>query len=222
LTLYFISGLGADERIFERLVLPRHFSIIHIHWIEPFQNESLADYSRRLWQQVEKREPFVLIGLSFGGIVAIEIAKLHPPLQVVLISSISNIKELPITFRAMNAVKLYRLVPSAVMKIYNPVAVWWFGARSKREKELLASFLKQVSPSYLKWSIHQILNWQQEERLPKVFHIHGTSDRIFFSRNTNADVVIPGGQHMMVHDKGKEVSEVMCLKLEELSKADGY
>ena len=71
--IYFISGLGADERIFQWLRYDG-YRPIHIHWLPPERRESVEHYAHRLAQDIKDKRP-IIVGLSFGGIVAIEIAK---------------------------------------------------------------------------------------------------------------------------------------------------
>ncbi|MEJ0082498.1 MAG: hypothetical protein WDM78_16440 [Puia sp.] len=75
MNLYFISGLGADKRIFQNLVLPEVFKIYYIDWVTVSENESMESYCRRLSSQINTLEPFSLVGLSFGGVIAIEMSK---------------------------------------------------------------------------------------------------------------------------------------------------
>src|SRR6218665_2073919 len=43
--VYFLSGLGADQRVFRKLELDKHFQVRHIEWIRPLRNESLRSYA---------------------------------------------------------------------------------------------------------------------------------------------------------------------------------
>ena len=91
--VYCISGLGADERIFCKLDIPG--STFHfIQWIQPETAEDIYAYAGRLKEQIVHDHP-VLMGVSFGGMMAIELAKIFPVDKVVLISSIKSANELP-------------------------------------------------------------------------------------------------------------------------------
>lgn len=72
--IYILNGLGADERVFQLLDFS-DFSPIFIQWIIPEQNESIENYASRLLQQIDTPNPLIL-GLSFGGMMATEISKL--------------------------------------------------------------------------------------------------------------------------------------------------
>ena len=66
MNVYFISGLGADRRAFERIQLPPQFSVHHLDWIEPRKDESLNDYAMRLGEGIDTTKPFALVGLIHG------------------------------------------------------------------------------------------------------------------------------------------------------------
>ena len=83
--IYGISGLGADKRIFDSLNLD--YPLIPVDWIEPTENESLKDYSNRLLKVIDTKSDFALLGVSFGGLVAVEISKVLKPRLTIIISS---------------------------------------------------------------------------------------------------------------------------------------
>ena len=75
--IYCISGLGADHTVFDRLDI--NGEKVCISWIPSFEWESLKDYARRLTAQVDTSEPFLLLGVSFGGMLAVEMNKFISP-----------------------------------------------------------------------------------------------------------------------------------------------
>lgn len=77
MTLYLIGGLGADERVFKYLNINVKTQIIN--WILQEPNEELKSYAKRLTEQINKNEEFAILGVSFGGIIAIEMAKFIRP-----------------------------------------------------------------------------------------------------------------------------------------------
>jgi hypothetical protein len=46
--VYFISGLGADHTVFDRLTLREDIEAHHLPWLVPKENESLGHYARRM------------------------------------------------------------------------------------------------------------------------------------------------------------------------------
>jgi hypothetical protein len=217
LTVYFISGQAADEKLFENLILPPGFNPKYIRWIEPFEKETLVSYSKRIAQQVNTLENFVLIGVSLGGIVSVELNKFLKPRLTIIISSIATAPERPPYFRLINLLKLHKIAPGGLYKWYNPFVNWYFGVRNKREKELIRLYMRSATIRYMKWSTGQVLNWKNKERPANLFHIHGTADRIFLHRFTRADIKIENGTHLMVHNKAEEISKIIAEKLNSIT-----
>ena len=90
--LYIFSGLGADEKAFQKLNLDA-YQLTHIRWIKPGVNEPIEEYAKRLLEQVITPNP-VLMGLSFGGLMAIEVSKHIDTDKIILISSVKTKKEI--------------------------------------------------------------------------------------------------------------------------------
>ncbi len=68
-----LTGMTPDPRIFERL-LPLLPSAVVVDWIPPKSNESIASYAERLSRTIINDQPTIVCGVSFGGIVACELA----------------------------------------------------------------------------------------------------------------------------------------------------
>src|SRR4051812_19762115 len=84
--LILLPGLGADERMFapQRATFPR---LEVPRWLTPQPRESLPDYARRMAAGIDPSEPLFLGGSSFGGMVALEMARHVRPRAVFLIGS---------------------------------------------------------------------------------------------------------------------------------------
>ncbi len=213
MTLYFISGLGADERVFQKLVLPQEWNLKYIQWIAATPSETLSSYSKRISAGIDTSDEFVLIGLSFGGIIAVELSKLMKPKLTVLISSISTKNELPRLLSIIAQLKLDVLTPASWYKAPNSFLYWFFGARASEEKRLLRQNIAQTPAPFIKWAIHEIINWKNEARPFPLVHIHGTRDHLFPCYRTRADIKIKGGGHLMVHDRAAEMSRILTEKI---------
>ncbi|RLJ74705.1 alpha/beta hydrolase [Pedobacter alluvionis] len=207
---YFISGLGADKRIFSKLKLNKEINIIHIDWITPNKNESLASYAERLSSAIDLSQPFALVGVSFGGMIAVEIAKLLKPATVLIISSTMLSMHLPALYRFLGKLGLLKLIPAKFLKSSNKLTQnYYFGTRSGSEKALLSKIIKDTDPYFLKWAIGSILNWENKIKPERIFHIHGTNDKILYSRKATPDFVIENGTHFMVYQNAKEISGII-------------
>ncbi len=205
--IYILSGLGADERVFQQLDFGEH-QVTFIQWIEPLKGESIAAYARRLLEQVKHENP-VLLGLSFGGMMAIELSKLIPCEQLILLSSAKTRQEIPFYFRWIGKLRLYKLVPVSLLKWPNRFSDWIFGAKTPLERRLLKIILEETSANYLRWSIHQVLNWENRHIPDKITHIHGTKDYILPIRFVRCNIRVQDGRHFMVLSRAGEISEIL-------------
>src|SRR6187402_1248228 len=106
-TIYCISGLGADERAFSRLKV-EGYRIRCLPWLTPEPGESINAYATRMRAEIIEENP-ILCGLSFGGMMSIEISKQIPVEKLILISSIKSVKELPRWMKTCGFLRLNRL-----------------------------------------------------------------------------------------------------------------
>jgi pimeloyl-ACP methyl ester carboxylesterase len=209
MTLYLISGLGVDRRLLSRLKFGPGIKVIHLDWITPEKGETLAEYALRLAEGIDTGELFAIAGVSFGGMIAAEIAKKYNPQAVILLSSSAARGELPLLFKIAGALRLNKLFPPQLIKIINPLTYWLFDAHTKEEKRLLKDILLDTSSSFVYWAMNSILHWQNEEIPVNLFHIHGRKDKILPIRYVKADIEIAEAGHLMVYSHGQEVSKAI-------------
>ncbi|MFT3747602.1 MAG: alpha/beta hydrolase [Agriterribacter sp.] len=214
-TVYCICGLGADERIFSKLTWQPDTDVHYIQWLVPEKDEGLETYAKRMAAQITCTGDFTLIGVSFGGIMAIEITRIMPVKKLILISSIETHHQLPTWMKLCGKLRLYRLIPTGVLhdirplKLFEPIENYFLGSYTQDQKVLAREFRKNVNPYYLKWSIRQILHWKNERVIKNFYHIHGTADRIFPIKKIKPTHSIEAGRHFMLYHKPEEVSEVL-------------
>ena len=205
--LYLIGGLGADERVFNDLKL--NCETKSIKWIEPLRNESLSSYATRLVSQINQNEKFGILGVSFGGIVAIELANICKPEVLILVSSIETDDQLPLKYLDFLKIALLKLIPEAFIKPPHFVLVYLFGAKNKK---LLYQIINDTNPKFIKWALLQIVTWKNQSNQFKPFRIHGSNDKLI-PLNGQA-IQIENGGHFMIVDKAAEISEVINEYLE--------
>lgn len=210
MNVYFISGLGADKRAFGKIKLPEHCTPFYIDWLVPLNNESLSSYSKRMGATINLEKPFVLVGLSFGGIIVSELLKEIVPSKAIVVSSITSKGQIPWYFKLLKALQVHKVFPYGIFKRTNWLVYWFFGVRTVEEKRLLDQIFNDTETNFLRWSINEILNWSNSKRLPGIIHIHGDNDHLFPLRNVNADIVIKDGGHFMVYTKSEELSACLA------------
>ena len=205
--IYCISGLGADERAFSKLKL-QGYQLVHLPWLLPVRDETIGQYAKRMSENIPDENP-VLMGLSFGGIMSIEIAKHVPTEKVILISSVKSSNEIPTWMKLAGKLKLNRVMPMRPYKIFEPLQNYNLGAKSPEEKEMANAFRKNVSQQYLDWAINQVLNWKNNWTPASLYHIHGNADKLFPIKRINTNFIVNNAGHLMVMNKAKEVSQFL-------------
>lgn len=203
---YLIPGLGADERVFQFLRLTGKVHILR--WLPPqHRSETLPHYAARLAAGVPEKQPCCLVGVSFGGVLALEIAQLRSLVRVVLISSFTGPKELPWLGRMARATGLHHLVPPQLLPRLPRVAQWFFGVQNGREYQLLRQILRDTDPHFTRWAIARLLNWPGRP-VPPAIRIHGTEDRLLPAGATYSQHRLVGG-HLIIISQAREISRIL-------------
>jgi len=208
LKVYFISGLGADRRAFYKIKLPAGYEPVYLDWIAPLQNENFSDYAKRFSALIKPGEDFILIGLSFGGMLASEIAKIVFPKRLIIISSLSCYKELPWYFKLAGKLGLHKIISPALYKQVTLVNRF-MGVGNKEMKGIVYDYVKRTDPEFIRWSLNEILNWRQRDKFPGLVHIHGSNDHLLPCRYVKADYIVQKGGHLMVMNKAGEVNSIL-------------
>ena len=173
----------------------------------PEKKETIEQYAKRILVQIKDECP-ILIGLSFGGMMAIEVAKLINCKQVILISSAKTKQEIPRYYRQAGTFLLHRLLPLWALQSANRLTYWMFGAETEIERNILKNILDDTDPAFLKWAIDKIVRWNNTTVPECITHIHGNTDRILPLKFVHADIVITDGGHFMVLNKADQISKL--------------
>ncbi|HEY0262676.1 MAG TPA: alpha/beta hydrolase [Chitinophagales bacterium] len=201
------SGLGADKRVFREIDFSG-FDVTFIEWIEPQNNENLTSYAKRLANQITSDKP-ILIGLSFGGIVATEIAKIIDTEKIILIASAQTKHNIPFYYRIAGKLRLHKLLPTTLLKHPNIFLYRVFGVNTEKDKLLLSEILCDTNPKFLTWAIDKIITWNNEEKLNNVKQIHGTADKLLPIKYADYDVKVSGGGHFMTISQADELTRII-------------
>ncbi|ADQ81862.1 alpha/beta hydrolase [Riemerella anatipestifer] len=209
--IYIFSGLGADKRAFEKIDFS-NYDYEFIDWIEPKDRESLEDYAFRISEKIITEKP-VLIGLSFGGIVATEVAKHIAIEKVILIASAKTKFEIPKLYRWFGKLKIDRLISERFLRYPNVLLYWVFGVENNSDKILLSEIIKDTNPKFLKWAIREILHWRNVQVGDNTIHIHGTKDRILPYRNIDSPIKVNNGGHFMIINKSELLTQILKVEI---------
>ncbi len=205
--VYFVSGLSTNEKVFSHIKLPKTFEKKFISWKLPHPGESLSSYSRRMAEEINRKEVFILIGLSFGGVIVQEMNQFVSPEQTIIISSIKSRSEMPVLFRFAARTKLYKLFPVRGLVLYHKILI---SNSSGKNKRYLGYFFTYLDKRYIRWSIEKIVHWHSTVTVHNLYHIHGEKDIIFPSKNLKGKIdIISNGTHAIILQRAKRINNIL-------------
>jgi len=209
--IYCISGLAADHRLFAKLSISG-YELVPLPWVPHSADDNMASYAQKIAKGVTD-EHAIVMGLSFGGMLATELARMHPGWKVFLVSSAKTTAELGYDSAFLRAISEREILPAALFnKPYFPV-LFMLGATSDEDKQLLNQVIKDSDPVFNRWCVNTILNWSNDSFTANITHIHGTADKVIRSGNVHPNYWVEGGSHIMIYNRAAEVSKIIsdCL-----------
>lgn len=209
--IYCLSGLGADERIFAHLAVPG-VELVHVKWVPHHRHDDLPAYAAKMSQLIPGESP-TIIGLSFGGMLATEIAKIRPVEKVIIISSAKTRFELPVMGGILGWLMSLPIIPSFIYTIPNFYVDKLFGAYTHEEKELLHGIIRDANGHFVKWALRAVHTWRNETVPKHLVHIHGTADNILSSERSKPSYWIEGGTHIMIYNRAAEINAIIAAEL---------
>ncbi len=215
--IFFISGLGADHRAFDRIKLDG-YEQTHLPWIVPEWKDNMHTYARKMAEPIMNAENPVVIGLSLGGMLASEMTTFIPQLRVILVSSIKSHEERSNILKLGRAFPIQHLMPPNTMQRFT---FMWELAQKKRlqgDGKHMVEMFKDQNDKFMRWAIVNAPKWRGKGDESRIAHIHGTLDRMFPFRRIKNAIPVHGGTHLMVYVKGEEVTRLI---LQELNRIEG-
>jgi pimeloyl-ACP methyl ester carboxylesterase len=206
--IYCISGLGADFRLYRNLILPG-CTLLPLNWIKPENGDDMASYARKLTEQIKVPDP-IIIGMSLGGMMAVEIARQHPDWQVFIVSSAKTKMELGYGNGIVKWLGQKEPVLNILLKFPDFALLRLLGADTPEKKELIRVMLSETPKGRLIWSMKAILDWGSTSYTTNIIHLHGTFDKVIRPAHVHPDHWIEGGSHVMVYDRAEEVAEIIA------------
>ena len=205
--IYLIPGQGSDYRLFQKLTL--NHDTVYIHHFEPVKNETMAHYAQGFINQIDTSGAFSLIGVSLGGMIAVELSKIISPEEIIIISSAKTYKELPFRYKFWRAFPLNKILGKRFMR---RMGIWLqpiLEPDSKNNREVFKSMISGKSATFIKRTSNMIINWKNTEYPDNLTHIHGDKDHTIPARNVTDFILISGGSHMMTLTRASEISDII-------------
>jgi pimeloyl-ACP methyl ester carboxylesterase len=206
--IYAIPGLGTTKELFAQMRIPGH-EVKVLEWPLPGPNETLAQYASEFIKQINTTMPVNILGVSFGGMLCIELAGQIETNSVVLISSCKNRKELPAHIRALKYVPVHRWISERQHR--------FIASKSRKivgfPKNYLPIFRRMIyamPPHYFTRCIDMIVKWDRSRTEVKVEHIHGDHDLLLLHKKIKGCHTIHGGTHAMIVTKADEINALLA------------
>ena len=204
--VYFVPGLAAGREIFRNIRFPENYETHILEWLIPQKNESLAAYALRMSKGIA-HDNVILVGVSFGGVVAQEMSVFLNLKKLVIISSVKSRNELPRRMKFAGISKAYRLIPTSMILSSENLTKFAVGPKTKKRLALYQKYLHVRNKQYLDWALKEMVTWSRQQPLENVVHIHGNNDMVFPMKYINGCRVVHGGTHIMILNKGREISQ---------------
>jgi esterase/lipase len=208
MNVYAIPGFGCTAKLFERIRLPGH-EMKHLQWPDPKKEYDLRQYAMQFLSQIDQSRPFVLLGVSFGGMICCELAEVTHPEKVILVSSSKNRSELPWIVRLLKYFPLHKLLSDDALKKIALNSGWIIGFEKELRSEI-KGMVDQMPPHYLKRCISYIAGWDRKNNSKTIFHIHGNADKLLWYGNIRKPyLTIENGTHTMIFYRADEISNAL-------------
>jgi pimeloyl-ACP methyl ester carboxylesterase len=203
---YAISGLGTDYSIFSEIVL--YFELTILPWIKPEPKESFHEYALRFSERFNENEPFNLIGVSFGGMLAQEINQIKKAEKVILVSSAISRTEIPLLFRIGLVLGIHKVLSGDTQPPEFLIS-HYFGLKQQKHREMLKSIMNDMDPDFLKWALSKISTWNSPQPSENLYRIHGTSDKILYCFSNHNTQLVKDSGHFVSVERADEVSKLL-------------
>ena len=208
-------GIGGEAFSFQRTIRAR---IETPAWIKHRPHEPLEHYALRMAATIDSTQPLYLGGLSFGGMVALEAARVLHPRAVFLISSgFSGAQAHSILQHVLQP-----LAPHIPLWLYRlsryllPPALRLSFIRAPRASRDLIIDVLQHHTDFDNWrrGIASIVSWRFRGRLEMpVYHIHGNNDWLMPLDRVTPHAVVMGGPHLMNATHPKPIADFINERL---------
>ena len=207
-TIHCISGLGADHRIFTRLMIPGA-ELKPVAWPYFDKHDEMACYAQKVGALIPDGEDDIILGLSFGGMLASEIARVRPATKVIIVSSAKSHAELPPVKAWVKYLVQNGLIPVGLAQYSGSQITDRFGADTEEEKKMVLSILAATDNHFARCALRAMVEWKTTT-VPDIAHIHGTADAMILPDHIHPTHWVEGGKHIMIWSRAEEVSRLIA------------
>ncbi len=204
--IYLIPGLGADRRNYPEpwQELP---NCTALDWPEYHGKASMPEVARFMVEAWKLPPHAILIGTSFGGMLACEMAKFLPVHAVVLVASTTTPKNFTTTAKMKRLLRVVwlRLAQQVLRGAHPLVEKIWGRTPTPVARGVLDSIqmFSTCQPGFYRNMFHAISAWEGlTDTQARLIRIHGRQDELILPP-TQADLCLDGG-HLIVMTHARE------------------
>jgi pimeloyl-ACP methyl ester carboxylesterase len=214
-----ITGFALDKRAFAPLDLPPEFETFDL--IPPLRREGLREYALRMAREMDLKSGDIVGGVSFGGMLALEMARAVPVRGLILIASATHPRLIRRRFRMWAPLapfvpdfviaRLFRLIP-AVLALQ--------GMLSPEGQALLADIMGKFPPALLRSLPRMITRWPGCRPPARFRHLHSSGDWLIRpAGDPQTLALLPGRSHLITVSSPGPVRDWLLRAVRELSAA---
>jgi len=207
--VYLFPGQGSDARLFKHLKLPPGYDTIHIVYPIPEKRESLHSFALRFIDEIDQSSPYILLGVSLGGMICTELTDTLAPVKTIIISSAKAFHELPNRYTFAKKLPINRIIPKRITKGSARILQGIVEPDRKHDKETFKDMLKIKDPLYVQRTVDMITHWERITYPSQILHIHGNEDHTIPINNVQYDYLVEGGSHMMMITRADEINRII-------------
>lgn len=201
-TVYCIPGLGTSKTIFEFLPQSDQVNYVLLDQMLPIKGESFEHYIKR-WADKIKSEQSIVIGVSFGGIIAQELISYKKVKKIILISSVKTPKAYPWFIKMFYFIPLHFVFLPLILSKLKRIKEKPKTNKEHKISQLLDRYMPYMDSHYIKWSVNKLIHWNPKHMEVPIVQIHGTKDEVFPYFKTKNAISIKDGTHAMLITKRK-------------------
>lgn len=206
--IYLIPGTGANGELFEKLTIEK-YDTVWLEYLEPEKKENFSHYIDRMAAKIDTTQPYSIVGVSLGGMIATELAERLSPEEVIVIAGAKQKSELPNHYHLFRYMPLHRVIGGRAMIWGTQFMQPFFEPMSEQDEAKFKGMIREKSPFFIKSAVRWMINWDRKDYPPAIVHIHGDKDHTLPIKNIKADYLIKGGGHMITYSRAEEISEIL-------------
>ena len=203
------SGMGADNRLFRSIRIPE-VEIVTPDHVEPEPGEKLAQYAARIADGLSIQAEDIVGGISFGGMLAGEIARQRQVTGLILLGTCLRPDRLPRSYRWIE--RLGCFIPDFALscRSWRPFVRWRFAPITKDAETCLIEMANRYPAAQIRAFGRMIMDWAGVDDIScPVLSIHGDSDRIIPLKSASSDIILKDAGHAFTLTHAEETTSAI-------------